>query len=218
MMMIIRHLTTPDQFDNTFYTINDYWNDDNDTELWSNEDTIRQVDDELGEQEPRYVTSIQDRYTVEQSVQEGYDSDIEALPNVGAQEVLTTYTDLNFTHAKEVYPNWAPTPVKVVGPEPEAHELFFHEQDQLEASISDHVVKKEPPSLTSTPHKKTHFQKGEEIYPIQTPKVQSRSTAKLINIFAEDLPNSDEKPHIKQEKPSLTVHTFDMHFSVRHSW
>ena len=179
-------LDPPDQFDNMFYTINNYWNDDNDTELWSNEDTIRQVDDELGEQEVRYVTSIQDGYTVEQLAQEGYDSDIEALPNIRAQEVLTAYTDLNFTHAKEVCPNWALTPVKVVGPEPEACELFFHEQHQSETLISDRVVKKEPLSLTSTPSKKTHFEIGEELYPIQTPKVQSRSTAKLTNMFAED--------------------------------
>ena len=75
----------PDQFDNTFYMVNDYWNDDNDTGLSYNDDTIRQVDGELDEQEPRYVTHIQDGYTVEQSIQEGYESDIEAVPNLRAQ-------------------------------------------------------------------------------------------------------------------------------------
>ena len=61
-----------------FYTINDYWNDNTDTELLYNDDTIRQADDEAGEREFRYVTNIQDGYTVEKSVQEGYESDIEA--------------------------------------------------------------------------------------------------------------------------------------------
>ena len=55
----------PDQFDDTFYMINDYWNEDNDTGLLYDDDTIRQVDDELGEQEHRYVTHVQDGYTVE---------------------------------------------------------------------------------------------------------------------------------------------------------
>ena len=55
----------PDQFDDMFYTVNDYWNEDNDTGLLYDDDTIRQVDDELGEQEHRYVTHVQDGYTVE---------------------------------------------------------------------------------------------------------------------------------------------------------
>ena len=61
-----------------FYAINDYWNDNIDTGLLYNDDTIRQADDEAGEREFRYVTNIQDGYTVEQSVQEGYESDTEA--------------------------------------------------------------------------------------------------------------------------------------------
>ena len=52
-------------------------------------------------------------------------------------------------------------------------------------------VKKEPPSLTSTPRKKTHFTLGDETYSLQPLKVQLRSTAKLTNMFAEDLPNGD---------------------------
>ena len=35
-----------------------YWDDDNDTEPSHSDDTIRQVDDELDEQEHRYVTHI----------------------------------------------------------------------------------------------------------------------------------------------------------------
>ena len=94
-------LDPPDQFDDTFYTVNDYWNDDNDTEFLYDENTIRQVDDEFSEQEHRYVTHVQDGYTVEQSIQEGYESDIEAVPNARAQEVITTYPDLDLTHATE---------------------------------------------------------------------------------------------------------------------
>ena len=203
-----------DQFDDTFYMINDYWNDDNDTKPLYSDDTIRQVDDELDEQEPRYVTHIQDGYTVEQSVQEGYDSDIEAEPNSRAQEIFTAYPDLNLTHATEVYHNWVPTPVKVVGPEPEPCELFFHEQAQEELPDINYTVKKEPLSLTSTPRKKPQFAMGEEIYPTQPPKVQSRSTAKLTNMFAEDLPNSDEKPPTMPQKQSPTVNTYNMHFTV----
>ena len=202
-------LNPPDQFDDMVYTINNYWN-----ELLYNEDTNRQVGDDLGEQETRYVTSIQDGYTIEQSVQEEYDNDIEELSNVRAQEVFIAYTNLNFTQAKEVYPNWALTPVKVVGPEPEARELFLHEQDQSEALISGSIIKKELPSLTSTPSKKTDFEMGEEIYPIQTPKVQSQSTAKLTNMFAEDLPNSDEKLAIKKQQLSPLVNTYNICFTV----
>ena len=36
-------LDPPDQFDDTFYTVNDYWNNDNDTGLLYNDDTIRQA-------------------------------------------------------------------------------------------------------------------------------------------------------------------------------
>ena len=118
------------------------------------------------------------------------------------------------THATEVHPNWAPTPVKVVGPEREPHELFLHKQAQSELPAQSYVVKKEPPSLISTPSNKTHFTMAEEIYPIQTPKVQSRSTAKLTNMFAEDLPNSDEKPPIKHQQLSPMVNTYNMHFTV----
>ena len=72
-------LDPPDQFDNTFYTLNDYWDDKNNHKLPYNDDTISQADNELDEQEQRYVTHVQDGYTVEQTVQEVYDSDIEAI-------------------------------------------------------------------------------------------------------------------------------------------
>ena len=75
-------------------------------------------------------------------------------------------------------------------------------------------VKKEPPSLTSTPRKKAHFALGDETYPFQTPKVQSRSTAKLTNMFAEDLPNSEEKPPPMAHGQSPMVNTYNMHFTV----
>ena len=204
----------PDQFDNTFYMVNDYWNDDTDTGPLYDDDTIRQADDKLDEQEPRYVTHIQDGYTVEQSIQEGYESDIEAVPNLRAQEVLTTYSDLNLTHANEHHPNWAPTPMKVVGPEPELCELLFHEQAQADLNDLHYLVKREPSSLTSTPRKKTHFSLWEETCPLQTLKVQLRSTAKLTNMFAEDLPNSEEKPPTMPHGQSPMVNTYNMHFTV----
>ena len=94
----------PDQFDNMFYKVNDYWNDDNDTGLLYIDDMIRQVDEELDEQEPRYVTHIQDWYTVEQSIQEGYESNIEAVPYLRAQEVLTAYSDLNIHMQLKIIP------------------------------------------------------------------------------------------------------------------
>ena len=125
-------LDPPDQFDDTFYTLNNYWDDDNDNELLDNDDTIRQADSELDEQEQRCVTHMQDGYTVEQSVQETYDNDIEVIPSNRVQEILSAYPDLNLTYATEVNPNWAPTPVKVVGPEPEPRELYFHEQQKEE--------------------------------------------------------------------------------------
>ena len=46
-------LDPPDQFDNTFYTLNDYWDDDDDNELLGSDDTIRQIDTGLDEQEQR---------------------------------------------------------------------------------------------------------------------------------------------------------------------
>ena len=204
----------PDQFDNTFYTVNDYWNDNNDTEPLYDDDTITQVDDEFSEQEHRYVTHIQDGYTIEQSIQEGYESDIEAVPNLRAQEVITAYPDLELTHAIENHHNWAPTPVKVVGPEPELRKLFLHEQSQADMNDPHYSVKKEPPSLTSTPRKKTHFALGDETYSLQSPKVQLRSMAKLTNMFAEDLPNNEEKPPTMPHGRSPMVNTYNMHFTV----
>ena len=186
-------LDPPDQFDNTFYMINDYWDDDDNNEPLGSDDTIRQVDNELDKQEQRYVTHIQDGYTVEQSVQEGYDSDTEAIPSNRAQEILSAYPDLNLMHATEVNYNWAPTPVKVVGPELELHELYFHEEPKEEPQDINNTNKKEPFSPTSTLKKKPFVTMGEEIYPLHPPTFQSRSTAKLTNMVAEDLPNSEEK-------------------------
>ena len=39
---------------------------------------------------------------VEQSIQEGYESDIEVVPNLKAQEVYTAYLDLNLTRATKI--------------------------------------------------------------------------------------------------------------------
>ena len=75
-------------------------------------------------------------------------------------------------------------------------------------------VKKEPPSLTSTPRKKTHFALEDETYPLQLPKVQSRSMAKLTNMFAEDLPNSEEKPNTMPHGRSPMVNTYNICFTV----
>ena len=191
-----------------FYTVNDCLNNDNDTGLLYDDDTIRQVDDELGEQEHRYVTHVQNGCTIEQSIQKGYESDIEAVPNLRAQEVITAYPDLDLTHATENHPNWALTPVKVVGPDPGPHELFLHEQAQADMNDLHSSVKKEPPSLTSIPRKKTHFTLGDETYSLQLPKVQLRSTAKLTNMFAEDLPNSEEKPPTMPHGWSPMVNTY----------
>ena len=118
------------------------------------------------------------------------------------------------THATKNHPNWALTPVKVVGPEPEPHELLFNEQAQADLNDPHYSVKKEPPSLTSTPRKKAHFALGDETCPVQTLKVQLRSTAKLTNMFAEDLPNSEEKPSTMPHGQSPTVTTYNMRFTV----
>ena len=169
-------LDPPDQFDDTFYTLNDYWDDEDDNELLYNDDTISQADNELDEQEQRYVTHMQDGYMVEQSVQEAYDSDIEVIPSNRVQEILSAYPDLNLTYAKEVNPNWAPTPVKVVGPEPEPRELYFHEQQKEEPQGMDDTIMKEPFLATSTPRKKPFGVKGEELYltipPVSSPNPQ----------------------------------------------
>ena len=94
-------LDPPDQFDDTFYTLNNYWDNEDDHKPLYNNDTISQADNELDEQEQRYVTHVQDGYTVEQSVQEEYDSDIEAISSNRAQETFNAYSDLNFTYARE---------------------------------------------------------------------------------------------------------------------
>ena len=103
--------------------------------------------------------------------------------------------------------------VKVVGPKPELCELFCHEQAHSELPNMHFVVKVEPSSLTSTPRKKAHFVRGEEICPMLTPKVQSRTTAKLTNIFADDLPNSDKKPLTMPQRKSSTVKTYNIQFT-----
>ena len=71
-----------------------------------------------------------------------------------------------------------------------------------------------PHSLTSTLRKKIHFALGDETYSLQLPKVQSRSMAKLTNMFAEDLPNSEEKPPTMPYEQSPMVNTYNMHFTV----
>ena len=103
-------------------------------------------------------------------------------------------------------------PVKVVGPEPEPCELYFHEQ-ALEISDRNRcLVKNEPPSITSTPKKKVTTQSEENIYPLHTPKSESRSTAKLTNMFVEDLPQGDQMAQTNFSDPSA-VNIFSMRFT-----
>ena len=102
-----------------------------------------------------------------------YDSDTEAISSNRAQETFNAYPDLNFTYAREENPNWAPTPVKVVGPEPEPRELYFHKQQKEEPPDMQETMKKEPFSATSTPRKKPFSVKGEELYSTISPRVQS---------------------------------------------
>ena len=71
-----------------------------------------------------------------------------------------------------------------------------------------------PHSLTSTLRKKINFALGDETYSLQLPKVQSRSMAKLTNMLAEDLPNSEEKPPTMPYEKSPMVNTYNMHFTV----
>ena len=105
-------------------------------------------------------------------------------------------------------------PVKVVGPEPEPSKLLFHGHDQETPLTSDTKVKSEPPSTSSTPKKKYHPNPDEEVYLMQTPKVQSRSKAKVTNILAEDLPYTDEKPlNVKQQTLSAAK-THSLRFTV----
>ena len=177
----------PHQFEDTFYTINENWTDDTDVKI-AYEGANRQVDRDETEYNDRYVTHIQDGYTTVQVAPETCEMDIGPVPNQQAQEVYTAYHELDFHRATETHPDWAATPVKVVGPEPEPHELYFHEQ-ALEISDRNRCpVKSEPPSITSTPKKKVTTQSEEDIYLLHTSKSESRSTAKLTNMFAEDLP------------------------------
>ena len=74
----------------------------------------------------------------------------------------------------------------------------------------DDTIKKESFSATSTPRKKPFCVKEEEFYTTIPPHVQSRSTAKLTNMFAEDLPYSDQKPYTKAFKQSPQVNTFGL--------
>ena len=76
------------------------------------------------------------------------------------------------------------------------------------------TMKKEPFSATSTPRKKPFSVKGEELYSTISPCLQSRSTAKLTNMLAEDLPHSDQKPYTKSLKHSPQVNTFGLQFTV----
>ena len=175
--------------------------------------TDRQVDRDEYEYNDRYVTYIQDGYAMEQIAPETCDMDIGPVPEGKAQEVYTAYHELDFKRATETKPDWAPTPVKVVGPEPEPHELYFHEQALKVSSQKDPQVKHEPPSVTSTPKKKVHIQPEEDIYPLHTSKSESRSTAKLTNMFAEDLPHGDHTAQANSTDPSA-VNMYSMLFTV----
>ena len=104
--------------------------------------------------------------------------------------------------------------MKVVGPEPEQCELLLHKQAHTDLNALHYSIKKEPPSLTSTPRKKAHFPLGDETCSVQPPKVLLRSTAKLTNMFAEDFPNSEEKPSIMPHGQSPTVNKYNMCFTV----
>ena len=206
-------LDPPDQFDDTFYTTHDNWTEDAETEMKYVNDFDKQVDSEQLDQDQQYVTHIQDGYTVEHIESETYENDIKPVPRRRTQEVVTAYHDLNLTQAIESQPDWAPTPVKVVGPEPELHELYFHEDVIGGPQVVGPMLKHEPPSVTSTPRKKVKLLPEEDLYPLHSPKSQSRSTAKLTNMFAEDLPHSEQKPSSVADHTSVP-NTYSMRFTV----
>ena len=201
----------PDQFDHTFYAINENWTDDTDVKI-AYEGASRQVDRDKTEYNDRYVTHIQDGYTTVQIEPETCEMDIGLVPNSQAQQVYTAYHELDFYRATETHPDWAPTPVKVLGPEPEPRELFFHEQVLEISNRNRCLVKSEPPSITSTPKKKVISQSEEDIYPLHTPKSESRATAKLANMFVEDLPQGDQNAPTNFTDPSA-VNMFSMRFT-----
>ena len=201
----------PDQFEDTFYSINDTWTNDTDVKMLY-ADANRQVDrDETGYND-RYVTHTQDGYTVEQVVPEACEMDIGPVLDGQAQEVYTVQHELDFRRATETQPNWAPTPVKVVGPEPEPRELYFHDQASLVSNQKNKRVKTEPPSITSTLKKKVQMPIEEDIYPLHTPKSESKSITKLTNMFAEDLPQGDHATQTYSSNPSM-VNMFSMRFT-----
>ena len=107
---------------------------------------------------------------------------------------MSAYPDLNPTYATEVNPNWAPTPVKEVGPEPEPCELYFHKQQKEEPQGMDDTIKKEPFQQPRLPKRNHLLRWGEELYPTLPPHFQSQSTAKLTNMFVEDLPVTKNHP------------------------
>ena len=69
----------PDQFEDTFYTINDNWTDDTDVKML-HEGVNRQVDRDELEYNDRYVTHIQDGYTTEHVAPEICEIDISSVP------------------------------------------------------------------------------------------------------------------------------------------
>ena len=200
----------PDQFDDTFYTINDDWTDETDVKMRYDVPN-RQVDRDECQYHDRYVTHIQNSYTREQVASETCEVDMRLVPVRQAQDVYTAYHELDFTKATETQPNWASTPVKEVGPEPEPCELYFHEQVLPAYNQNDKWVKDEPPSITSTPKKKVQIQPEEDIYPLHTPKSESRSSAKLTNMFAEDLPPGDQAAHTNSSDP-LAANMFSLRY------
>ena len=98
-----------DQFDDTFYTINENWTEDTDVKT-SYEGANRQVDRDETEYDDRYVTHIQDGYTTIQVAPETCEMDIGPVPNGQAQEVYTAYHELDFHRATENHLDWGSHP------------------------------------------------------------------------------------------------------------
>ena len=178
------------QYSNTFYTVNDYWDYDQTDDILNDENIHRQVDDEFVDEVPRYITHIQDGYTEEQHPQETYDDTSEGFEQVRAQEVWIADFDLNMTEVQVISPVEDNEPVMISGLEPEPHTFYIHETTEPQHDPLKETIKKEIPSFTPTPWKKPQpiFKVGTPSH--EPPKIQSKSMAKLTNMFAEDPPQS----------------------------
>ena len=143
--------------------------------------------------------------------QDYYDENLISFNDTAANEQIVEYTDM-INVAETVSALVVDPPA--VAYAPQLHEMHMHSMHRPIVETSIVEVKSENPSFTSTPRKHPPDSPAKvPMSQILTHKAHSRSTAKLTNMFAEDISWEQPNKGPQMGNPSSTARTHTFHFT-----